>query len=99
MSDDEDMDEDRLQKTFEMMNATADRILDQIDKVASFSSEDYFPDDYDDHCQTNGPTADEQTKTNYRLSTGMMTMFFQRITHCNLNQRKFMIFRMKTIPI
>ena len=72
MSDDEDMDEDRLQKTFEMMNATADRILDQIDKVASFSSEDYFPDDYDDQCQTNGTTADDQIKTNYRLSTGMI---------------------------
>lgn len=93
MSDDEDMDEDRLQKTFEMINATADRILDQIDKVASFSSEDYFPDDYDEHSQMNGSNADDQTKTNYRLSTGM-SMFIHVIMRRNLNPIRFIIFRL-----
>ena len=44
--DSNEMSEERLREAFEVINATADRILDQIDKVGSFNGDDdgdYYP--------------------------------------------------------
>lgn len=48
VDDADDLSADKLQRTFEMINATADRILDQIDKVGSISSEHYYNDHYEE---------------------------------------------------
>ena len=37
--------EGRLKRAFDIINATADRILDQIDKVGSFNEDDYYLDE------------------------------------------------------
>lgn len=40
VKDSNEMSEERLREAFEVINATADRILDQIDKVGSFNNDD-----------------------------------------------------------
>lgn len=40
------MSEERLKEAFELINASADRILDQIDKVGSFNNDDNDEDNY-----------------------------------------------------
>ena len=47
VKDSNEMSEERLKEAFEVINATADRILDQIDKVGSFHN---IEDENDDYC-------------------------------------------------
>ncbi len=64
--DNDDLSAEKLQKTFDMINATADRILDQIDKVGSLGD---FADEFDlnDYPTDEDVFSDQQSEG---LSTG-----------------------------